>query len=405
MTVRRERRRSRNGHERSIIMIEFVFRWPDGEKEHVRQVAQASNLRDARAEERAMIRDREGRAWHGRKEVTPTFEEWFNGRFWEEWVIGQMNKPSEQQSKRTVFKCHLKDHFGKLRLSEIAEGSHVAQFKANLAKKMNAGDLSKKSINNILAVLSKSLRYAEEARVIERAPQVKLYRLERPEIEWWEFEQYPRVLTAAREEGPEWHAAVCLAGEAGLRIGEVRALKWERDIDLVAGMITVNEQTRNGITGTPKGRTRRKVPMTSALLDAIKGLSVVRRGHVIRNNDGTPLRDGQTIHASYRICRKAGLPERGWHCLRHTFGTHAALLGANPWRLMGWMGHKTITETLRYVHVAEDHQRPLPENVIAAGRGEADPDRRIVRMLGARIATPAQHTTPLDTESAQCTRP
>jgi hypothetical protein len=51
---------------------------------------------------------------------------------------------------------------------------------------------------------------------------------------------------------------------------------------------------------------------------------------------------------------------------------------------MGWMGHKSITETLRYVHVAEDHMRPLPEKVIEAAQGEVDPDRKIVRMLGAR---------------------
>jgi integrase len=247
-----------------------------------------------------------------------------------------------------------------------------------------------KSVNNILAVLSKAMRYAEEARVIERAPTIKLYRLERPEVTWWEFDQYPRILAAAREEGPEWYAAVCLAGEAGLRIGEVRALHWSRDVDLVAGTITVREQSGKGTTGSPKGRTRRTIPMTATLLDALKGLSVVRSGYVVRNPDGTPLREGQTIHASYRICRKAGLDERGWHTLRRTFGTHAAMFGVNPWRLMTWMGHKTITETLRYVHVAEDHPRPLPPALVAAGSGEADPDRRIVRMLSARRTT-AEH--------------
>ena len=34
-----------------------------------------------------------------------------------------------------------------------------------------------------------------------------------------------------------------------------------------------------------------------------------------------------------RICRKAVLPERQWHTLRHTSGTHAAMFGVNPWRL------------------------------------------------------------------------
>jgi len=45
-----------------------------------------------------------------------------------------------------------------------------------------------------------------------------------------------------------------------LRIGEIRALDWKRDVDLVAGTITVNRQTRRGEMTSPKGRTRRTVP-------------------------------------------------------------------------------------------------------------------------------------------------
>jgi hypothetical protein len=47
-----------------------------------------------------------------------------------------------------------------------------------------------------------------------------------------------------------------MTGEAGLRIGEIRALKWREHVDLIAGTITVSEQTRHGITGTPKGGRR-----------------------------------------------------------------------------------------------------------------------------------------------------
>src|SRR3954447_24230062 len=86
----------------------------------------------------------------------------------------------------------------------------------------------------------------------------------------------------------------------------------------------------------------------------------------------------------YRLCRAAGLPERGWHILRHAFGTHAAMFGVNPWKLMLWMGHKRIDETMLYVHFAEAHLRPLPEVILQAQRGYDDPDRRIIAMLGAR---------------------
>jgi hypothetical protein len=69
---------------------------------------------------------------------------------------------------------------------------------------------------------------------------------------------------------------------------------------------------------------------------------------------------------------------------RHSFGTHAALFGMNPWRLQGWMGHKRIEETMLYVHVADNHRREIPEGILAAGAGQSDPDIRIVQMLRAR---------------------
>ena len=56
----------------------------------------------------------------------------------------------------------------------------------------------------------------------------------------WELEEYARILQA---EGREWYAAVILCGEAGLRIGEVRALRWREDVDMVACTVTVRSLT------------------------------------------------------------------------------------------------------------------------------------------------------------------
>lgn len=313
------------------------------------------------------------------KKEVPTFDKWFNGRFWTEWVVAKKNKPSEVEAKESIYKVHLKERFGDAKLDEIGVGE-VAGFRASLVGKK----LSEKRINNILTVLSTPLRYAAEVRLIPPPPKVGLFKVEQPEIVSWELDEYPRILEAAKAEGLDWHVAACLAGEAGLRIGEVRALDWERDIDLKAGALTVNHQMRHGILGTPKGRTRRTIPMTETLIEALRGLSTVRRGSVVRNLDGKPKTDGQTTHAIYRICSRAGLPGRAWHVLRHSFATHAALFGVNAWRLQKWMGHKTLTETMRYVHLVDDHRREIPEHILAAGEGEKDPDRRVLKMLGSR---------------------
>lgn len=333
-----------------------------------------------------------------KKKEVPTFQDWFygsadpndrdaepNGRFWLEHVIAEKNKPAEQESKKSVMRVHLNPFFGRMKLDEIAVPD-IKRFKAHLVqlKSRRKRPLSDKSINNILAVLSKMLKYAAEAELIDHVPRIGLLKVERPEILPWGFDEYGRLLQAARDEGDWWYAAICLAGEAGMRVGEVKALRWREDVDIVAGTITVNQQTRKGIVGTPKGRTRRVVPMTDRVWTALKGLSMVREGVVVRNVDGTPLTDRQAQAALRRICRRAGLPERPWHVLRHTFATHAAMFGVNPWSLQSWLGHKRIEETMIYVSYANAHRTPIPADVLAAGTGEIDPDRRVLKMLGAR---------------------
>src|SRR5690349_4918475 len=59
-----------------------------------------------------------GRHPRRRKEVE-SFDKWFNGRFWREWVVARKNKPSEVEAKQSVYKTHLKDVFGELALDEI----------------------------------------------------------------------------------------------------------------------------------------------------------------------------------------------------------------------------------------------------------------------------------------------
>jgi hypothetical protein len=91
-----------------------------------------------------------------------------------------------------------------------------------------------------------------------------------------------------------------------------------------------------------------------------------------------------------RIAKAAGLGGRisGWHVGRHTFGTHAAMLGANPWELMTWMGHKRLEETQLYADVARAHGRSVPQTILAAGAKEADPNRRVLAQRSARLALP-----------------
>lgn len=98
--------------------------------------------------------------------------------------------------------------------------------------------------------------------------------------------------------------------------------------------------------------------MTSTLHEALNGCPSSATGSS-RNLDGNAKSDDQADKAIARICGRAGLPVRLFHKLRHSFGTHAALFGVNPWRLQAWLGPKRIDEML-YVHVAD--RRAPPRN-------------------------------------------
>jgi len=79
-----------------------------------------------------------------------------------------------------------------------------------------------------------------------------------------------------------------------MRIGEILALRWDR-LDFVNGTIEVSETYSDGLFGTPKTRSsRRVIPMSFALCEA---LSVHRasctrwepRDLVYSTTKGTPL--------------------------------------------------------------------------------------------------------------------
>src|SRR5690606_35787887 len=126
------------------------------------------------------------------------------------------NRVGTQSEKRSWFDNHIRPALGNLTLDQIDRAA-VQRFKAELSTKKGRGGmpLSPKSRANILAVLSKALRYAEDAGVLSQAPRVKLGKFERPQVVAWEMEEYARILAAAEREGQEWHIAALLAGEAG----------------------------------------------------------------------------------------------------------------------------------------------------------------------------------------------
>jgi integrase len=67
------------------------------------------------------------------------------------------------------------------------------------------------------------------------------------------FDEAKRLVAAA---DGEWQTMILVALRTGMRIGELLALQW-RDVDLVAGRITVRRNVVWGVTSVPRSRVTR----------------------------------------------------------------------------------------------------------------------------------------------------
>lgn len=147
---------------------------------------------------------------------------------------------------------------------------------------------------------------------------------------------------------PVWAAAMY----AGLRCGELQALRWE-DVDLDAGTILVARSwDREGPT-TTKNRRRRRVPITSALrehlavqrLRQLPGVDLVF-GHA------RPFDPGKQQLRADDAWQAAGLERLTLHDCRHSFASFAIAAGVNAKALSTYLGHSSIAITYdRYGHL------------------------------------------------------
>jgi integrase len=306
-----------------------------------------------------------------KKKATPTLAE-----FAERFLTGYAkvnNKASEEAAKRSIINTHLKPRFGSTRLDEITT-EDVERMKADLLGKKR----SKKTVNNVLAVLRRMLAVAVDWDVLPNVrAKIHQFKVPRPLPKFYEAEDLKRLLEVAPQVDYRLPIIILLGADAGLRLGEMLALE-QAAIDFRRNKINVDKSDWHGTVDTPKGAEPRLVPMTDRLEAALKKHRHLRGKLVLCHDDGTPL-DRNSVKRMMVAGQRAAKVKAtgGIHILRHTF---CSRLGAQPdvapRAIMAVAGHKDIETSMRYIHLFRGAtesaiatlNRPEPPQVVGERR-------------------------------------
>ena len=341
-------RRFRGGWECDVHL-----RLPSGQLIRERRVAPVSSKTAATRWGQALEREVLERALVGaaldKVKHVPTLAE-FAPRFLDEFCRAERQKASGIARKESVLRYHLLPALGRKRLDKITDAD-VQRLKVALA------DRAPSTVNNILSTLRRTLQIAVEWRVIDAMPcRIRLLPRRKAEAAYWDFEQYERLVEAANEVGQNALILVLLGGMAGLRLGEMIALRWT-DVDLDRRRLTVRQNDWRGHVSTPKGGRAGTVDLCDRLQAALVAHQARTRllsadGRVLCRPDGGPLTEKRVRVLVERAEDLATLPGRGVHTLRHTFGAHLAMRGASPKAIQELMRHADLAMTSRYTHLS-----------------------------------------------------
>lgn len=276
------------------------------------------------------------------KKVRPRFNEF--AWEWFEIYVKNNNKPSEIRGKKSILKTHLVPFFGQTRIDRILS-IEIERYKAKKIKK----GLMNKTINNHLTVLAKCLRTAEEWLELEKLPKIKKLKMPPQKFDFLSREESQLLLKHSKD---LWYDMILTALKTGLRLGELRGLKWD-DIDLKKQTLTVRRSAyRHDCFVSPKSNKERTIPLSDNLHSILNGRKQ-KIGFVFSVKPKVHLKNMDCYRKLRGACKRAGIRRIGWHVLRHSFASHLVEAGAHLKAVQELLGHSNIQTTMRYAHLAK----------------------------------------------------
>lgn len=339
-------------HGRTHWQYDFRVELPDGTIHRERRKARGANTEAAArriGEARMLQVIREGQlsAKKGPRAV-PTLAEF--AAEWLELGRSERQSPCTLRNRTLMLDKHILPELGDRRLDGVDE-------KALQSLRRRLTEHKSSTVNLIVRTLMAMLRCAERLGHKVRLPKVKPL-AEVRERHWYTPSQYEALVASAATFGPEHLVTILLGGDAGLRSGEITALRWS-DVDLEMETLYVRRNFAGGEERAPKCSKTREVPLSHRLRAALLGLRRVMetRGHVLLRDDGQPCRNYYLARRIAQVADYAGVPVYGPHALRHAFASRLMLSGSGARVVMDLLGHSSLQVTQIYTHATADHRR------------------------------------------------
>ena len=263
----------------------------------------------------------------------------------------------------TICTLHVVPTIGKKPLDEVR--------RAELDALVLRWGCAPRTANTRLGVVMRMLSLAKEWEILESVPDVKYVKVPKYHPRFLSDVEAHALLQAATA---LWWTMIFTGLRTGLRIGELRGLKWG-DIEirkLPDGKVHAVVHVRRTDPGRPdmdpngpKGNRPRTVPLSPELIAALEnwhktsqdkdpddwvfpGAPSWRDQH---NRDRT--RSGSNcVVMIKRFAKDAGLKGVTWHTLRHTFASKLVMLNVPLSAVQELLGHASIKQTERYAHLA-----------------------------------------------------
>jgi integrase len=355
MTIRKVKRRGE-----TRLVVDITWKKNDGTQGRHRRDAEVQTMAAARAEERRILANiaQHGEAFEPKteKEETkpepPTSISFADAveMFQRTTAITKL-KPSSRVGYGEVFRTRLIPQLGDMPIDRIG-----LDIMTELDVSMVKEGLSASRRRNVLICIRSVLRDAHKAGRLARLPTFPpLPKKGKKAFVPLRREQVEAILDVSPW---AWRLAFALASYAGLRAGEVRALRW-LDVDLVGMLLVVRLSRSKGEISTPKSGHEREVPIAEPLLVLLRKAAKPKASHalVARTSHGKPWKENGLLQAFRRAQKKVGIEGFRFHDLRHFFVTELFRRGASAPAVQRLAGHLHLSTTEKYAHMVQSDLR------------------------------------------------